>query len=178
MKLVILYGPPAAGKLTIAQELAKIADIKVFHNHQVIDMIEPIVSRQYSDFAKLIYQTQRNIIEAAVAANHTNVVTTFPYASNLERDIEFMSGIVSASRDHGAEVFPVFLKCSLKTLRRRATEPSRKSHGKITTVEVMDTMIQKYDFEDPAPVAGNTIINTDKVSAQDAALQIKELIAV
>lgn len=178
MKLVILYGPPAAGKLTIAQNLAKIADIHVFDNHQVIDIIEPIVTRQYPDFANLVYQTQRNIIEAAVKANQANIVITFPYASNLERDVEFITEVVASSRMLGAEAYPIFLKCSNATLLKRAVEPSRKDYGKITTTEVMSTMIEKYDFEKPAPVEGNVTIDTDQVSAINAAMQIKSNIGL
>lgn len=176
MKLVILYGPPAVGKLTIAKELAKIADIHVFDNHQIIDIIEPIVTRKYSGFAKLIYETQRNILEAAVKANQTNVVMTFPYASNLDRDVEFISELTTTSRELGAEVYPIFLKCSNGTLLKRVLEPSRKAYGKITTTEVMNTMIEKYKFDEPAPVEGNITIDTDQLSATDAASKIKELI--
>lgn len=176
MKLVILYGAPAAGKLTIAQNLAKIADIHVFDNHQVIDMIEPIVTRKYPDFAELIYQTQRNILAAAVKANQTNVVMTFPYASDLDRDVEFITELATTSRKLGADVYPIFLKCSNETLLKRALEPSRKAYGKITTTEVMNTMIEKYKFDEPAPVEGNVTIETDQVSAMEAAMQIKELI--
>lgn len=176
MKLVILYGPPAAGKLTVAQNLAKISDIHVFDNHQVIDMIEPIVTREYPGFAELIYQTQQNILEAAVRAAQTNVVMTFPYASNLERDVQFITKLTVTSRKLGADVYPVFLKCSNDTMLKRAVEPSRKSRGKITTTEIMNTMIEKYKLDEPAPVKGSVTIDTDQVSATKAASQIKELI--
>ena len=33
MKLVIIFGPHAVGKMTVGQELAKITDLKLFHNH-------------------------------------------------------------------------------------------------------------------------------------------------
>jgi tRNA uridine 5-carbamoylmethylation protein Kti12 len=107
MKLIILYGPPAAGKLTVANELATIADVKVFDNHQVIDIIEPIVTRKYADFAKLIYDTQRAIIGAAIKANQVNVVITFPYAANLDRDVAFITELVNSCREQGSEAYPV-----------------------------------------------------------------------
>ena len=42
MKLVILYGAPASGKLTIATELGKRTGFKVFHNHLSIDCVRPV----------------------------------------------------------------------------------------------------------------------------------------
>ena len=32
MKLVIIFGPHAVGKMTVGQELEKISDLKLFHN--------------------------------------------------------------------------------------------------------------------------------------------------
>ncbi len=175
MKLIIIYGAPAAGKLTIAKELAAIADVKVFDNHQVIDIIEPIVTRSYPDFAKLIYSTQSSIINAAVSANQKNVVITFPYAANLERDAEFINDITNKSRSKGSSVYPIFLHCDADTLRSRAIEESRKQYGKITTVETMNKMIDKYEFKIPLDIEGNVIFNTDTLSAKDVAAEIKKL---
>ena len=40
MKLVNIFGNAAAGKMTVGQELAKITDLKLFHNHMTI---EPVI---------------------------------------------------------------------------------------------------------------------------------------
>ena len=40
MKLVFLFGDGAVGKMTVGQELAKITDLRLFHNHM---SIEPVV---------------------------------------------------------------------------------------------------------------------------------------
>ena len=40
MKLVIIFGNLAVGKMTVGQELAKITDLKLFHNHMTI---EPVI---------------------------------------------------------------------------------------------------------------------------------------
>ena len=42
MKLVIIQGPPAAGKLTVATELAAPTSFKLFHNHASIDCVKPV----------------------------------------------------------------------------------------------------------------------------------------
>ena len=39
MKLVIIIGPPAVGKMTIGQALEKITDLKLFHNHMSIELV-------------------------------------------------------------------------------------------------------------------------------------------
>ena len=35
-KLVLICGPQAVGKMTVCQELTKITDLKLFHNHMTI----------------------------------------------------------------------------------------------------------------------------------------------
>jgi tRNA uridine 5-carbamoylmethylation protein Kti12 len=39
MKLVIIFNPHAAGKMTVGQELAKIIGRKLLHNHMTIDLV-------------------------------------------------------------------------------------------------------------------------------------------
>lgn len=41
MKLVILFGPQAVGKMTVGQCLEAKTDLKLFHNHMSIDFVSP-----------------------------------------------------------------------------------------------------------------------------------------
>ncbi|WP_433744437.1 hypothetical protein [Paenibacillus amylolyticus] len=44
MKLVIIFGPQAVGKMTVGQELEKITNLKLFHNHMTIELVSPYFS--------------------------------------------------------------------------------------------------------------------------------------
>lgn len=39
MKLVIITGPHAVGKMTVGQELERLTGLKLFHNHMTIDIV-------------------------------------------------------------------------------------------------------------------------------------------
>jgi shikimate kinase len=39
MKLVLLFGPQAVGKMTVGHELEKVTELKLFHNHMTIDLV-------------------------------------------------------------------------------------------------------------------------------------------
>ncbi len=41
MKLVMIFGNLAVGKMTVGQELAKITNFKLFHNHMTIEPVIP-----------------------------------------------------------------------------------------------------------------------------------------
>lgn len=175
MKLVILYGAPAVGKLTIAKKLAEIADIKVFDNHQVIDIFRPLVSREYDDFTPTIRRVTLTIIEAAVKANQGDIVTTIAYAASYPGDTEYVIQMAAMARSNGAEVFPVFLKCDSKVLLDRVEEPSRKAFSKITEKDVMAHIIKSHELNVPADIDGNITIDTTKKSAASIADKVKNL---
>lgn len=44
MKLVIILGPHAVGKMTVGQELAAITGLKLFHNHMTIELVRNFFS--------------------------------------------------------------------------------------------------------------------------------------
>ena len=42
--LVIILGPHAVGKMTVGQELEKITDLRLFHNHMSIELTRKLFS--------------------------------------------------------------------------------------------------------------------------------------
>ena len=42
MKLILPYGPPGVGKMTIAKELAAITGYTLFHNHMLLNALSDI----------------------------------------------------------------------------------------------------------------------------------------
>src|ERR1700687_711257 len=42
MRLVVLYGPPGVGKLTIGTELSELTGFKLFHNHLTVDLVTSV----------------------------------------------------------------------------------------------------------------------------------------
>ncbi|MBC8077907.1 MAG: hypothetical protein H7Y32_17655, partial [Chloroflexales bacterium] len=41
MDFVLIFGPPAVGKMTVGHELARPTGLKLFHNHMTIDLVLP-----------------------------------------------------------------------------------------------------------------------------------------
>lgn len=174
MKLVILYGAPAVGKLTVASLMKKHGYV-VFDNHQVIDLIEPIVTRQYRKFRSLVYDTQIELLLAAVKSNSVDVVTTFPYASNEGDDNDFMDRLISQAEEFGAKVRTVHLVASKTSLMSRVSGEGRTSYGKITDDNVLGEVLDSYDFD--TDYSNTTIhIDTSEMSSAETADQIIETI--
>lgn len=87
MKLVLLHGPPAVGKLTVAKELSKLTGIPLFHNHLTRDMVEGIYGGKLYDNYELV---DRLRVEAlSYCAKHdTDLIFTYVYedAADIELD--------------------------------------------------------------------------------------------
>ena len=54
MKTIFIYGAPAAGKLTVANELAKRTGFSVLHNHLINDLIIPWQRSELLNFGILL----------------------------------------------------------------------------------------------------------------------------
>src|SRR5579875_2057195 len=69
--LLVLFGPPAVGKTTVGQELERLTGFRLFHLHQVVDLITayfPYSEAADSSYQRLVasYRTQF-FIEAAMS---------------------------------------------------------------------------------------------------------------
>lgn len=53
MKLIFIYGPAAAGKLTVARVLAEQTGVALFHNHLVVDAVMAVFPFGSEPFVRL-----------------------------------------------------------------------------------------------------------------------------
>jgi shikimate kinase len=61
MKFILIIGPHAVGKMTVGQELQKITNLKLFHNHM---SIEPIVN--FFDHGTTSFKRLSNLIREEI----------------------------------------------------------------------------------------------------------------
>lgn len=135
MKLFFVYGPPAAGKLTVAVELAKQTGYKLLDNHRAIDYLSEVFPRSEPKYDSIRSQLGRkvrlDIFEAAAKAD-VNLITTFAPLSHGMHD--FMRQVRSAVKAAGGKVCFVQLLPSREVLLDRVTHESRLNK-KIDTIE-------------------------------------------
>ncbi len=159
MKLIFLYGAPAVGKLTVARELAKQINFKVFHNHLSIDCIKPIFDFGTPSFFKLIEIIRVETV-AEAARENVNLIYTFCYAK--DSDDAHVAKIVEAVERNSGEVHFVLLRCEQSELENRVLEESRKQFGKANNLEILHEILDKYDLS--SPVNGHESLQIDNTN--------------
>ena len=92
MKLVIIVGSGAVGKMTVGQELMKITDLRLFHNHM---MIEPVCDI-FGYFHGGVTQKLREVIfEEFLKSNNEGMIFTFMWAFDMPSDREYIMNVAS-----------------------------------------------------------------------------------
>lgn len=169
MKLVILHGPPAAGKLTVANALALRTGYKVFHNHISIDCVRPVFEFGSAPFNRMIELIRFGMI-AEAARENVDLIHTFVYA--FGEDDEHFAKLIAAAEDNGGEVHTVLLICGDVVRKQRIVNESRVRIGKLTDPESIERSNERWDLLSPLPGRETLIIDTTKLEPAGAADRI------
>ncbi len=170
MKLVFIYGPPATGKLTVAEALARRTGYKLFHNHLTVDLARAFFEFGTPAFGRYVDQLRFEAFEVAARENVAGVIFTFCYALHL--DDLFVQDVQDIVHKHGGEVNYVQLFCNRAELDRRVLEASRQRFRKIGDVELLRTVVGRHELFEPIPFVSNLSIDNTHVPAEEAAQQI------
>lgn len=168
MKLLYIYGPPAAGKFTVAQEIARISDCKLFHNHASLNLAHDIYPLYESQLFGLAKQIRLAVIEYAAEQN-TNLVFTNVFADRDSEDTAFVRDAVSAVEKHGGEIVFVRLHAPVNILTQRVSAESRKHLRKLTNPEALLYLHAMRDLFVSVPyesLAVDTSVHTPEEAAK------------
>jgi RNase adaptor protein for sRNA GlmZ degradation len=171
MKLIFIYGPPAAGKLTVANEIAKRTGFKVFHNHLSIDAIGPIFEFGTESFFKLV-STIRTETIAEAARQNVDLIYTFCYAKGS--DDEHVKQIAEIAEQNGGQVNFVLLTCEKATLEARVKEQSRSAFRKVNDIGLLRKLLEENDLFSMVPQRESLWIDNTNLSPDAAAEKIIE----
>jgi RNase adaptor protein for sRNA GlmZ degradation len=171
MKLILIYGAPAAGKLTVANEIAAQTDFKVFHNHLTIDAIAPIFPFGSESFWRLVHQFRIETVAEAARAG-VDLIYTFCYAK--DSDDAHVRLVTKAVEENGGEIHFVLLRCERHELEKRLVNESRKRFGKLKDVGILSELLEKNDLFSTVPERESLIIENTNLSAKQAAKKIVE----
>ena len=186
MHFVMLFGPPAVGKMTVGRELSRLTGYRLLHNHMTVEPVLGIFAFGSPPFGRLVNEFRRRIIEEAVQEDLPGLVFTLVWGLELAEDAALVSSYVDLVEGAGGRVSFVELYADLderlsrnRTEFRLAEKRSKRdlefSHGNVLDLEdayVMNTRTAPT-LAEPV-IAGHDYLRIDNtdVSAADVAAQV------
>lgn len=141
MKLVLLFGNSAVGKMTVGQELAKITGLKLFHNHMTI---EPVIEI-FGTYNHAVVNRMREIVfEEFAKSDNYGMIFTYMWAFDQPSDWEYVERVKQIFSV--ADVYYVELVADQKTrLERNRTENRLKHKASKRDLEASDNRLINDD---------------------------------
>ena len=174
MQLVFLYGPVAAGKLTVARHLAEITGFALFHNHLIVDAVGAVFPFGSPPFVKL---RERFWLETFVeaAATDRSLIFTFSPEDTVTRD--FISSAVAVVASKAGEVRFVRLTLSDEEQEKRISDPGRSHYGKLLSLELLRRLRPMFKAAEAAMPTPMITIDTGSMPPEAAARKIAAKLA-
>ena len=166
--LILIYGPPAVGKLTVAKALARRAPFRVLHNHVTINAVSAVFEFGSPTFMRLVGSFRQQLLEAA-AEERIDVVCTYVFAVGDEPQVE---RFVAPFERRGGRVLLVQLVAPRETLLARVGDMSRGEHDKLTNTDALESVLARFDVNQRIPGRPSLTLNTTELTPDEAVERI------
>ena len=119
MRLLIVTGPPAVGKMTVGRAIARRSSYRLFHNHHTIELLLEVFDYGTPAFRTLNSEFRRRVVEEA-AASGTDLIFTYVMDMDAQDEADWLEQLAAP---YGERVAVVELVSDIDTrLARNRTE--------------------------------------------------------
>ena len=179
MKLLFLIGNIAVGKMTVGQELMKITDLRLFHNHMTI---EPVIEIFGKHDDRVITKLREVILEEFLKSDCYGLIFTMSWAFDQKVHWDFVRHISDIYMQKYADVYYVELISPQEIrLQRSVTENRLKNKASKRDIELSNKLLidldNKYRFvsnEDEITFENYIKIDNSHILPDVVARMIKE----
>lgn len=176
---MFLIGDGAVGKMTVGQELMKITDLRLFHNHMTI---EPVIEVFGYFHEKSISKMREIIFEEFAASSNYGLIFTYIWAFDQKSDWDSVEHVTNIFRKNGADIYYVELVATQEVrLQRNITENRLKHKASKRDIEISNQRLINNDKnyrcvsnDDEIQFDNYIKIDNSDLSAELVAKMIKE----
>lgn len=169
MKLILIYGETAVGKLTTAKELAQKTGYLVLHNHMTIDLVENFFIYNSKPFNNLIRKIRFNIVSELLKQDCPGLIWTTGFP-NTKSSHAFYKKLSDLIKKNNGNIYYVKLVCDFEERKKRVSGKDRRKYNKDKVI--LDKKTKKLDISILTPIKNTLVINNTNLSAQNTALKI------
>jgi len=125
MKLVLLFGDAAVGKMTVGQALMKQTGLRLFHNHMTIEPVIEVFG--YYD-SNITMQLREVFFREFAKSDNEGMIFTFMWAFDQKSDWEYVDHVAGIFRQQGAQIYYVELVTPQSIRLQRNETANRLAH--------------------------------------------------
>ncbi len=182
MKLVVIFGPHAVGKMTVGQALAAQTGLKLFHNHMTIDVVSDLFENMPGERSRLTQLFREEIFQAFASSDEYGMIFTYMWAFDQQGDWDYIHHVEDIFKSRGAEVYYVEL-CADYDLRIQRNKTENRLLHKSTKRDIVKSealfrrLEAKYRLNSlPGELTKEHYLRIDNthLSPEEAARQIRE----
>ncbi len=145
MRLLVIFGPPAVGKMTVGRAVSERSSYRLFHNHHVIEPLLEVFDHGTPPFPRLLSEFRVRVIEEA-AAYGTDLLLTVVWGLDLEEDAREIANYIAPYEGVGGAIAFVELVAPLATrLDRNRTEQRLAEKRSKRNVEWSDGNVREME---------------------------------
>ncbi len=178
MKLVLIFGAGAVGKMSVGRALMEQTGLRLFHNHMTIEPVIEVFG--YFDM-NVTMQLREIYFREFAKSNNKGMIFTFMWAFNMQEDWDIVAHIAEIFEEQGGEVYYVELDAPLEVRLQRNETPERlASKASKRDVEASRQRVlaeeKKYrlvSLPGEIPFPNYLKINNSNLSSEEAAAKIK-----
>ena len=180
MNIVIIVGPAAVGKMTVGQALAARTELKLFHNHMSLELVNQFFDFGTPAFRRLDRLIRFGIFEEVAKSNLAGLVFTFIWDFNSPEDQDYLEEIAHIFEQEGGNVYFVELRSELNVRLQRNRTPNRLEHkASKRDVDFSEKLLLNHEEEfrmnsypDELPEKSILRIDNTHKSPEEVAMQI------
>lgn len=179
MNLIVLIGSGAVGKMTVGQELMKITDYRLFHNHQ---MIEPVIEIFGKFDGPVIKKLREDIFDAFLKTDYSGLIFTFMWAFDMQSDWDYIKSVAEKFEATGGTVYYVELVADREVrIERNKTENRLKNKASKRNIVISEDRMLREETkhrlvsrEGEIPFENYMKIDNTNLEPAEVALMIKK----
>lgn len=179
--LIVVSGPQAVGKMTIAEKIKERLGYSLMVNHDSIEISDKIFGMGIPAQKELNKLIRKGVFDTAIQ-NDIDMIFTFVTAFDSLEDIEYLNNLRNMFEATGGQFYFVELEADVKTRLERNVTPHRlaskftKNDVERSQRDLLDTM-EKYrlNSNDGELICTNHLkINNTNLEPEEVADQVVE----
>jgi hypothetical protein len=125
MDLLVIFGPPAVGKMTVGREVCRLTGYKLFHNHMTVEPVLELFEFGSPSFTRLVSEFRTRVIEEAADSDLPGLVFTFVWGLDDPGDKQLVEHYGALVESRGGTVRFVELYAPQSARLARNATPDR-----------------------------------------------------